>query len=117
MTRDEFKLQLIGKQPRYIPRSHPIRINSVTDPSFAMTGAQIVANTMRGIPVSSPINLEYNGIKNSDVTSFDKPIKERMDVIDYTRKKLKETDDVTLKAYNEMIKQIDNQQKQNNHEN
>lgn len=110
MTRNEFKLRLLGEVPRYVPKAYYKHLESVTDPSFAMSGAQILANSLRGIPVASPIGLEFNGKTIEQVTPLDKPIKERLDVIQIARDTLKETDDITRKAYDKMIKQIEQEQ-------
>lgn len=111
MTRQQFREKFLPRDVGYHGKTHFIPLGSQTDPSFAMTGSQIVANTMRGIPISSPIGLEFNSMKLDQVTEFDVPIKERMNVMDYTRNKLRETDDITRKAYNEMIKDIQEQTK------
>lgn len=108
MTRQEFRDMFITHNPPKKRFRRPTRLDhpSQTDPSFAMSGAQIFQSVLVGKPIASPIGLEYQNAKLDDITPFDTQIKERLNVLQYTKEELNQIEFQAKKAHQQMLEQI-----------
>lgn len=105
MTRNEFRRRFQSRQKPFVDCGM-VGVDSVTDPTFFMTGAQLFAAAAQGLPIPTPpIVQEYTGVHADDLTPVDTLYGDKFEKIEYGKRFLKETDDkiLTLK------KQVDDE--------
>lgn len=107
MTRNDFRQKLQSRQKPFVDCGM-VGVNSVTDPTFFMTGAQLFAAAAQGLPIPTPpIVQEYNGVHADELTPVDTLYGDRFEKIEFGKGFLKDTDDKVLT----LKKQIDNDEK------
>ena len=115
MTREEY-VHFLRTKKYVCKHKTSMNIPSSTDPSFAMSGAEIFSRTMKGLSVASPIGLEFNEVPIGKVTDLETPIKQRFDVLNRAKSELEMSDKMAEGAYEKMLKEIEEQKNKNQKE-
>lgn len=85
MTRKQFLKRTFDRVGFCMHNFTPSRVQSVTDPTEALTGYQMFLAAQQGIQLNTKANYEYNGLKVDQLTPVDNPNTDFFDKVRYAQ--------------------------------